>query len=171
MDLNRTVSALCLVSLLGPGIAEGAYNVRFGESFIEQGDYLLAPGVQVALDTGKRRYRFDFTGREFGPFLQATAIASYDLELKLVPWERVTTHYGFSLMDEYTAFDDPHGKKEDIHSFNAGLNLGLGVKVYEGDRWNVMLDWNSHIFAAGLAFIFLTTARKTVFTLSAGYDL
>lgn len=171
MDLKHFGSALCVAALLGSSIAEAAYNVRIGQSYMEQGDYLLHPGAQVAVDMGKRRLRLDFSGREFGPFIEATAIVSYDLELKIIPWERVTTHYGFSIMDEYTGFNNPHGEDEEIHSFNAGANFGLGVKLYEGKNWDAALEWNSHIFAAGFAFIFLTTARKSIFTLSAGYDL
>lgn len=171
MDLKHFGSALCFMAFFGPGIAEAAYNVRIGQSFIEQGDFLLAPGAQVALDMGKSRLRIDFSGREFGPFVEATAIASYDLELKVIPWDRVTTRYGFSIMDEYTAFNNPRGEDEEIHSFNAGANFGIGLTLYQGKDWDAALEWNSHIFAAGFAFLFLTTARKSVFTLSAGYDL
>ncbi|MBC7531803.1 MAG: hypothetical protein H7318_09510 [Oligoflexus sp.] len=161
---------LALVSLWSKPVK--ALELRAGQSWFEQGDYLLEPGITLgAEDAEHRSVRFEFTGKTFGNFTQATGILSLNLPFKIFPWESVYTSYGLSLMDEYTAYNSPHGKDESIHSMNLGLNLGLGWKVWQGENWSAQLEWNSHIFAAGLAFIFMTTARKTVFTAAVGYEL
>ena len=149
-----------------------ALGFRAGQSWFEQGDYLLEPGIELAVEDAEHRsLRFEFTGKTFGNFTQATGILSLNLPFEIFPWKSVYTSYGLSLMDEYTAYNSPYGHDESIHALNLGLNLGLGWKVWQGDHWNARLEWNSHIFAAGLAFLYMTTARKTVFTAAVGCDL
>lgn len=149
-----------------------ALEFRAGQSWFEQGDYLLQPGVQLTIANQDRQSLcLEFSGRTFGGFTQATGILSLNFPYDLSPWDALYTTYGISLMDEYTAYDSPQGKDASIHAMNLGLNLGIGWKVWEGHGWNARLEWNSHIFAAGLAFIYMTTARKTVFTAALGYDL
>jgi hypothetical protein len=152
--------------------AATAQTLRYGPSYIEQGDFILHPGVQLALwKNEEHRFRFDFYGRRFGPFLEATAIVGADKFLRIFPWQELVTVYGFSVMDEYTAVNRPQGEDEAAHALNLGLNLGLSWRLLQHEAWDVRAEWNAHIFAAGLAFIVLTTARKSVFTLSVGYTL
>lgn len=166
------LKALLVSGLLvcpSPGFA---YEVRAGQSWFEQGDYLLHPGVQATVATpDNKSLRFEFTGRTFGRFTETTSILSLNLPYEVLPWKDVYTTYGFSLMDEYTAYDSPRGQDESIHAFNAGLNLGIGYKILDSKQWDVRVEWNSHIFAAGLAALFMTTARKTVFSATVGYEI
>jgi hypothetical protein len=149
-----------------------ALELRAGQSWFEQGDFLLHPGVQLSLENEARQsIRFEFTGRKFGHFTEMTSILSLNFPYDILPWEAVYTTYGLSLMDEYTGYDSPTGKDESIHSMNLGANLGLGWKVIEYKGFNARLEWNSHIFAAGLAFVYMTTARKSVLTAAIGYEL
>ncbi|RZA21051.1 MAG: hypothetical protein EOP10_17260 [Proteobacteria bacterium] len=165
------VLVLLLSGSLTPSVAK-AFEIRAGQSWIEQGDYLLHPGVQLTAATkDNKSLRFEFSGRTFGRFTQSTSILSLNLPYEVLPWKEVYTTYGFSLMDEYTAYNSKQGEDESIHAFNAGLNLGIGYKIYDHGGFNARLEWNSHIFAAGLAFIFMTTARKTVFSATVGYEL
>jgi hypothetical protein len=172
---SRAPAALqTLVTLIGCLLPHPAmaFELRAGQSWFEQGDYLLHPGIQVTAATDDNTsLRFEFTGRTFGRFTESTSILSLNLPYEVLPWKSVYTTYGFSLMDEYTGYNSPRGRNESIHAFNAGLNLGIGYKLYEQGRFNARFEWNSHIFAAGLAFIFMTTARKTVFSATVGYDL
>lgn len=149
-----------------------ALELRVGQSWFEQGDYLLHPGVQATLSTqDKKSLRVEFFGRTFGRFTEATGLLSLNLPFTILPWEFVYTSYGLTLMDEYTAYRSPSGEDESIHAFNFGVNLGIGTKLIYTKDWALRAEWNSHIFAAGLAAIFMTTARKSVFSLSLGYDL
>ncbi len=169
-DLATNLCVLILACLWAT--PSKALGLRAGQSWFEQGDYLLEPGASLTLENELHRsVRLDFSGKTFANFTQATAILSLNLPFEIFPWESVYTSYGFSLMDEYTAYDSPSGKDDQLHAFNLGLNLGLGWKVWQGDNWSARLEWNSHIFAAGLAFVFMTTARKSVFTAAVGYDL
>lgn len=171
----RILSVLSLPLVLMLGLRSGAalaYEIRAGQSWFEQGDYLLHPGVQITAATrDNTSLRFEFTGRTFGRFTQTTSILSLNLPYKVLPWEDVYTTYGFSLMDEYTGYRSPRGEDESIHAFNAGLNLGIGYKLIDSKTWKARIEWNSHIFAAGLAALFMTTARKSVFSASVGYEL
>jgi len=149
-----------------------ATELRAARGWFEQGDFILAQGLQLAvINDNKQSVRFEFTGRTFGGFTEATGIVSANLPYQVLPWTSVTTTYGLSFMDEYTAYDSPHGKDEALHSLNLGINLGLAWTVIETGRWNATLEWNSHIFAAGVAFLYLTTARKTNFSAGVGYRL
>lgn len=157
--------------LLQAGSA-AAWTLQYGQSYIEEGDFLVQPGVQLGLiDAERRHYRLDFYGRRFGAFTQATAIIGVDEELAVFPWPELKALYGVSLMDQYTARDSRFEARKELHSFNLGVNLGLRWRFYTYEQWNLEAAWNSHIFAAGFAFILLTTARKSVFTLAAGYQL
>lgn len=148
------------------------YELRYGQSYTEQGDYLLHPGIRLALlDDKARQYRFDFYGRRFGSFTEATLILGMDEELAIFPWENLVAVYGFSVMDQYTKRDTVSRPSKDVHSLNLGANIGLHYKIYSYDRWTLNAGWDSHLFAAGFAFLLLTTARKSVFSLSAGYTL
>ncbi|MBC7660008.1 MAG: hypothetical protein H7249_09895 [Chitinophagaceae bacterium] len=164
--------AICLLAfiLANPALA---IELHAGQSWFEQGDYLLEPGISIAAESdAQQSVRLDFTGRTFGGFTQATGILSLNLPYKVLPWDFVYTTYGLSLMDQYTGYKSPNpGKDESIHSWNVGLNLGIGWQIFKADHWDARLEWNSHIFAAGLAFIYMTTARKTVFTAAIGYEL
>jgi hypothetical protein len=148
--------------------AQAGVWLQAGESFMEQGDFLLHPGVQLGLglDDGTR-YRLDFTGRRFGSFLETTTMVSRDEILKIFPWPELTARYGVTILDAYTAYDPPGEPKKSVHDVNVGLCLGLGYTIWDADRWRVNAEWNSQIYAAGFAFLFLTTARKSIFTLGA----
>lgn len=149
-----------------------ALELRAGQSWFEQGDFLLHPGVQLSLENEARQsLRLEFTGRKFGYFTETTSILSLNFPYDILPWKSVYTSYGLSVMDEYTGYDSPTGKDESIHSMNLGLNLGIGWKVFEYKAFNARLEWNSHLFAAGLAFLYMTTARKSVLTAAIGYEL
>lgn len=172
VSASRKALILALLFLLFPGQARAAYELRAGQSWFEQGDYLLHPGIQITAATpDNKSLRFEFTGRTFGRFTEMTSLLSLNFPYEVLPWPSVYTTYGVSVMDEYTAYDSPSGRDETIHAFNAGLNLGIGYKLYETGNFKARLEWNSHIFAAGLAFLFMTTARKTVFSASVGYEI
>ncbi len=168
--LRRALLGLGL--LLAVPSQAGAWTLQYGQSYIEQGDFLVQPGIQLGLlDAKDRRYRFDFYGRRFGSFTEATAIVGFDETLKIFPWPELKALYGLSLMDQYIQRDSPLAPKKEIHSFNLGVNLGLDWRLLSYDQWTLDAGWNSHIFAAGFAFLLLTTARKSIFTLSVGYTL
>ncbi|RYZ67040.1 MAG: hypothetical protein EOP09_11705 [Proteobacteria bacterium] len=172
----RVLAAFQVLVFLMGGLlmptAGKAVEIRAGQSWLEQGDYLLHPGVQLTAATkDNKSLRFEFSGRTFGRFTQSTSILSLNLPYEVLPWKEVYTTYGFSLMDEYTGYNSPRDDDESIHAMNAGLNLGIGYKIFDHGGFNARLEWNSHIFAAGLAFIFMTTARKTVFSATVGYEL
>ncbi len=163
--------AIALVGILGPD-AEAQIRLQAGESMLEQGDFLLAPGVQLSLGLADgSRYRLDFSGRRFGSFLESTTMISRDETLKIFPWPEVSARYGVTLLDAYTSYKPQQGKAEEVHDFNLGLSLGLGYRLWQGQDWAINAEWNSQIFAAGFAFLVLTTARKTVFTLGAEVSL
>lgn len=149
-----------------------ALELRYGQTYTEQGDYLLHPGIKLALkDDRGRQFRADLYGRRFGAFTEATLILGMDEELKVFPWDDLTLLYGFSVMDQYTQRDSGMRPKSEVHSLNLGVNIGLHYQVYRYENWTLHTGWDSHLFAAGFAFLLLTTARKSIFTLAAGYTL
>ncbi len=168
--MRRLLASICaMVAITSPA---QALELRYGQSYIEQGDFLLHPGVQLSLiDASDRHYRLDFYGRRFGSFTEANGILGFDQNLDIFPWEDLIAVYGISVMDQYTARDSGPSKSSSKHSFNVGVNLGLHYKIYTYEKWSANVGWDSHIFAAGLAFILLTTARKSVFNFSVGYNL
>ncbi|MCX6130145.1 MAG: hypothetical protein NTX25_13900 [Proteobacteria bacterium] len=173
MSATRISFFLLFASLCLPGRSEAAMAwLRASQSYIEQGDYLLQPGLQVAmgLEDGSR-YSLDFTGRRYGSFLETTTMLTRDKTLPIFPWPSVTALYGISLLDEYTGYDPPKGTSQGSHSVNLGINLGLAWNVWQYEQWTLTTEWNAHLFAAGLAVILLTTARKSVFTLGVEYSL
>lgn len=169
---HRTLMHGFVLWILSPALAHAGVWLQAGESVMEQGDFLLHPGIQLSLglDDGTR-YRLDFTGRRFGSFLETTTMISRDEIIKIFPWPELTARYGVTIMDAYTAYDPPEGAKESVHDFNLGLSLGLAYTLWSEESWRVNAEWNSQIYAAGFAFLFLTTARKSIFTLGAGVAL
>ncbi|HYX35903.1 MAG TPA: hypothetical protein VE954_22615 [Oligoflexus sp.] len=164
----RTLVRGFMLWLLSSACAHAGVWLQAGESVMEQGDFLLHPGIQLGLglDDGTR-YRVDFTGRRFGSFLEMTTMLSRDEILKIFPWPELTARYGVTVMDAYTSYDPPGEPKTSVHDVNIGLCLGLAYTLWSEDRWRVNAEWNSQIYAAGFAFLFLTTARKSIFTLGA----
>jgi hypothetical protein len=142
--------------------------LQAGESVMEQGDYLLHPAIQLGLGLEDgTRYRLDFTGRRFGSFLEMTTMISRDEVIKIFPWPGLTARFGVTIMDAYTAYDPPGEPKQSVHDVNVGLCLGIGYTIWSEDRWRINAEWNSQLYAAGFAFLLLTTARKSIFTLGA----
>lgn len=165
---QRTLVHGCMLWILSSASPAAAVWLQAGESVLEQGDFLLHPGVQLGLGLSDgSRYRVDFTGRRFGSFLETTTMISRDEIFKIFPWPQLTARYGVTVLDAYTAYDPPGGPKKSVHDINIGLCLGLGYMIWSDDRWRVNAEWNSQIYAAGFAFLYLTTARKSVFTLGA----
>jgi len=157
---------------IGSAATQAQIAVQAGESLIEQGDFILHPGIQLGLSLADgSRYRLDFTGRRFGSFLETTTMITRDEIFPIFPWPELTARYGVTLMDAYIAYDPPNGPKETAHEFNIGLSLGLGYTLWQHEDWKVKAEWNSQIFAAGFAFLVLTTARKSIFTLGAEVTL
>ncbi|WP_141733594.1 hypothetical protein [Oligoflexus tunisiensis] len=164
----RTLVRGVVLWILSPAMGHAAVWLQAGESVMEQGDFLLHPGIQLGLGFEDGiRYRLDFTGRRFGSFLETTTMVSRDEILKIFPWPELTARYGVTIMDAYTAYDPPAGPKESVHDINVGLSLGVGYTIWSQDKWRVNAEWNSQLYAAGFAFLFLTTARKSIFSLGA----
>lgn len=164
----RTLVRGLMLWMISATWAHAGVWLQAGESVMEQGDFLLHPAVQLGLglDDGTR-YRLDFTGRRFGSFLETTTMLSRDELIKIFPWPELTARFGVTIMDAYTSYDPPGEPKESVHDVNIGLCLGIGYTIWSEDRWRVNAEWNSQIYAAGFAFLFLTTARKSIFTLGA----
>ncbi len=166
------LNLLALLGLCGRPESGFGLELRVGKAWFEKGDYLLEPGAEIVLENARHQsLRLELSGRRFGRFTETSGILSVNFPFTVLPWKSVYTSYGISLLDQYTAYNSPSGKDESEHSINLGVNLGLGWRVIETGQWSADLEWNSHIFAAGLAFIYLTTARKTNFTLAVGYEL
>lgn len=165
---HRTLVRGVLLSILSPAPANASVWLQAGESMMEQGDFLLHPGIQLGLGFNDgTRYRLDFTGRRFGSFLEMTTMVSRDEIFEIFPWPELTARYGVTIMDAYTSYDPPLERKTSVHDVNIGICLGLAYTLYREERWRVNAEWNSQIYAAGFAFLFLTTARKSIFTLGA----
>lgn len=164
----RTLVRGLMLWIVSGASAHAGVWLQAGESVMEQGDFLLHPAVQLGLglDDGTR-YRLDFTGRRFGSFLETTTMLSRDELIKIFPWPELKARFGVTIMDAYTSYDPPGGSKESVHDVNVGLCLGIGYTIWSEEKWRVNAEWNSQIYAAGFAFLFLTTARKSIFTLGA----
>lgn len=159
------VLSLLAVELAPEGLAAET-RLGFGQGFIEGGDFVLHPAVQANLELpSTTRFRLNFSGRRYGSFLETTSLVTWEESLELFPWEQLKARLGVSFLDQYIAYDPPGAPSEQSHDLNLGLALGLDWEIYSYDRYHLKAEWNAHLFAAGFAFLVLTTARKSTMTI------
>ncbi len=148
-----------------------AESIHMARTVMESGDYIYHPGVQLAWSQPSQRVRLDVQGQSFGAYRRIKALLGWDYALELLPWSEVQTYVGVSLLDQYTAYHPAQGASSQEHDLNLGLNLGWAWNLYHYERWTLRATWDSHLFAAGLAFVLLTTARENVLGLGVEMSL
>ncbi|MCX6130812.1 MAG: hypothetical protein NTX25_17355, partial [Proteobacteria bacterium] len=74
--------------------------------------------------------------------------------------------FGIAAAREETSIQGSASDGGNLHHTNSNLGLFMGLGLQVGGRCLFSFDWNNALFPAGVAGIFLATARKQ--SLSAG---
>lgn len=147
----------------------GKFELLGGLGAVEEGDDRLRPAAVV--QAGKDHFYGQGTlyGRRFAQVEERTFMlgGGYRTEIFQTKWLQAAV--GAVVMEERTTIH-PRGTQTKIDSqssYNVGGTLGIRG-VWNFDRYLVQASWDSALFPAGAAVLFLTTGRKQTVSLSAG---
>jgi hypothetical protein len=181
----------CLASkaaLWAPAATAGVFDLGVGFAAVEAGDDRTRPAAALHVGVGEfwvgRAYWY---GQEYGPVREETTIVSVARQWGLFRSDSLVASFGVTLMDDRTTLDFDEG--DDDGSGNAAddsapddvrednLNVGAAFAV----AWRlppklsgplfVEAAWDSHVFPAGSAAIFLASGRRQALSLTIGVSL
>ena len=164
-----------------PGSAQP--SLWAGGGLLSGGDDRMLPQVSTGVEFADQFYlEALFAGQRFSIVRKQTQIVSagvYSNKLGSLP-ERLRFVIGVSFFREASqvasakiASQPKAGESanQSETSYNAGLHLGLRYQIFKIDKFFASVNWESHLFPAGFAFIFLATGRRHVVSLSAGVEI
>lgn len=166
-----SVSLICLAfSTFFPAHVEAGVDLSMGLSAIEEGDERMRPAATLTADFGKDwSLLLQNYGRIQKPVTQTTYLMAVTRQYPVFGSKSFRARVGGALAYEQSAMERTTGESE--RSANTNLGLYLGLNWQSDSRLFVSLDWGTGIFPAGMALLFLTTARKQSFSAGLGWRL
>lgn len=147
-----------------------AADVGTGLVAVEDGDDRLRPAAVLHFASAggfiSRAYAY---GRDYGPVRERNYILSmgkrFDIASKT--WQG---HVSAAMMSDTTELHYPDNPEDNTSftSTNVGMAFGIHWLFIDSKVMQVRATWDSHVFPAGAAFIYLATARKSTLGLTAG---
>ena len=151
-----------------------AFDLASGLGFVEEGDDRAQTVALLHMGLQNQWYsRFYLWGRSFGPVRETNGIVAIGRQASVFSSKSLFASAGLSLMANETkiTFKDYPEDNSSYTNTNVGLILGLRYELFSTKRVSVAASWDSHIYAAGTAAIFLVTGRKQILGLTAGIML
>ena len=148
-----------------------SFELSTGAGALDEGDdhTRAAAMLHVKFDNSwmARSYLW---GRSYGPVTETSGIISAGKQGPIFGSKSLTAAVGLSVMAENTSISYKDNPKDDssFTSTNLGLLLGLNYTIFSTRLIKVSASWDSHLFAASDAIIFLVTGRKQIVGLTAG---
>ena len=149
-----------------------AVQVAAGVSTVDDGDDRLRPALLGHLGIGQAFYaRYFYYGRKFATVTEKTHLGSLNYRFPVfgTAW---FGGVGLAQLAESTRIKDNTGVEEDIDETNYNTGIALGF------FWSppikpvmVTVGWESHLFPAGEAGIFLSTGRKETLSVALGFQM
>lgn len=144
---------------------------------VEEGDDRIRPAVGLNLDIYSLFFHSHFYGRKYSLVTQqSTSIAMggrFSLPGKGNALKSLKIFIGAAYLREITKIKETSvsslAEQDTIQ--NLGVALGIGWTFIETKHFVSQLNWESHVFPAGTATVFLSTGRKQMLSLTAGVKL
>ena len=176
-------SALLALSTVGALIAADpahAHSLEMGLAGVSGGDDHADPAALVRFTSDAQVFVQGLLfGADFGPVSMRTGLVSLGLTAPVKGLERLRVYSGLTLMDEYvniyssdrTRSDNTTQPKVNEHNYNLGALLGVRAPLYVKSRFSANVGWESHLFIAGSAGLFLVLGVKQSWSLTVGMTL
>jgi hypothetical protein len=166
----------------------GTFDLGLGFAAVEAGDDRTRPAA--ALHVGIDDFwvgRAYWYGQEYGPVRETTTIVSAARQWGIFRSDSLVASFGVSVMDDRTeiSFEDdedsgggstatagssevPEDVRED--NWNLGAAIGVAWRLPPKVAGPLFLEaaWDSHVFPAGSAAIFLASGRRQALSLTMG---
>ncbi len=179
-----TLSACLIFALLplalGSAMAAPSQSYELGIAGVSGGDDHADPALLMRAALGSSLFgQALLYGADFGPVSARTVLLSGGIHTSLKGFERVQTQFGLTLMDEYIGIYSSDRKRADgtdqpkisEHNFNVGGMLGLRVNVIQKSHYTASIGWESHLFLAGTAGIYLVMGIKQAWYAAVGVSI
>lgn len=148
---------------IGPGLLE-AGDDRFRSSV--HSDLIWQSGYKISMDAAQMK---------FGPITQSYYLFSLGKEFGLFYPKNLLGSFGFTYLKEQNAFDSSlmpsFQRTKSLDQSNLGAYFGIKLKNTIGQSISYGLGWESSLFLAGAAGIFLATGRFQTIHAFVGLDL
>jgi hypothetical protein len=148
-------------------------EILTGFSAIEEGDQRFRPAVTVRVAEisgyGGQTWLYGSRSRYVE---ENKVIVSGFKSLSLFGTRVMRADLGFSLLfdRQIVKYFSPEGQRPEEDNFNAGGYFALGWRL-PGKKLVFQLNWESHLFLAGLAGLYLATGRNQGLTCAIGMQL
>lgn len=147
-----------------------AADIGTGIVAVEDGDDRLRPAAVIHFATAGGFYTRGYAyGRDYGPVRERDYILSmgkrFDLSGKT--WQGLV---GAAVLSDTTElrYNDYPEENTRFTSTNFGMAFGLHWTFIDTKALQVRATWDSHVFPAGAAIVYLANARKSTLGLTAG---
>lgn len=146
-----------------------ALEVATGVSSVDEGDDRLRPAFVVHAGNGTNFYaRYFLYGRKFSTVVERTQMGSLNYAWPLFSgtWRAGLGLAQLSESITIKAIDDSDEPLSETN-YNTGMSFGL-FWIPNIKPTHVSIGWESHLFLAGQAGLFLSTGRKESFSFVVG---
>lgn len=148
-----------------------AFKFGAGFSAIEEGDDRFRGAFMLHMAPNDFYFgRFYLYGRDHGPVKERTYLVNVSRRMQLDLFLPLTASVGLSLLKEDTKVSFS-GANSLYDEHDEQYNFGASYGVYwtlDSNPLYFSIGWESHLFPAGQAAIFLVTARKHALNLALG---
>jgi hypothetical protein len=147
-----------------------ALTVSTGLSAVEEQDSRLRPAASLFVQAaGNWEGSASFYGQDFSGVSQRNFLLGVYKSANIFNTKILSAGVGFAALTDTTTFEEA---PEDNHTnVNAGVTALIRAETDPKQKFYAAASWQSHIFPAGLATIFLVTARRQIISISAGVRL
>ena len=147
-------------------------EIAGGVSSIDEGDDRLRPALVAHVGNGQNFYaRYFYYGRKFSTVVERTNMGSLNYAWPLFSgsWR---AGVGIVELSESTEIKSLEEGTEGVSetNYNTGASFGL-FWVPQIRPAHIQIGWESELFLAGEAGLFLSTGRKEVFSFVLGFAL
>lgn len=172
VHLNRLLATAALSLAFVAALTHSACAAEFGTGLVgvEDGDDRFRPAAVLHFATAggfiSRAYVY---GRDYGPVRERDYILSLGKRFYL-PNKSWQAHVSAAVLNDTTEIhysDNPEDNTR-FTSTNFGMAFGLHWIFLETKTLQMRATWDSHVFPAGAAIIYLANARKSTLGLTAG---
>jgi hypothetical protein len=151
-----------------------AWELRAGLSAMEEGDDRLRGGLLLHFEQKNWDLRLFNFSRAYGPVVQTTRQLSIDRAYSLPFFASLSGIVGGAFLQQITdiRYHDAQVDAFDAYDndYNIGFNTGLIWKYKTKGAHTFAVSWQSTLFMAGQAFIFLVTGRKQFLSVESGME-
>ena len=145
-----------------------AERFRVGFSFLEGGDNLLTGGSYLSYIKQDKSLDLQFFQKSKKLFTVQTSLLSIN---KQFSHNNYLVQLGLSFLINQTHIHLGSSEtelKDSELNYNLGGVFGFAYQFPFGSKWDLQLQWISHLYPAGISAIVLVTGRKETLTLALG---